>query len=351
MTGSGIRVSIADLTSSAEVSAWDSFVDRADGTANYHRTGWLSVIEKTFGHKPYPLWARDGDGAVLGVLPMALMKSRLFGTFLTSLPFFNFGGIVAETPEVTAALVARAEEVVSECGAEFLELRHIDAVAEGLPAKTHKVTMRLALDSDPEVLWKGFKAKVRNQVRKATKSGLTATSGRHELLDDFYTVFARNMRDLGTPVYSRKLFENVLDAFPESTRLFAVHHPDGCVAAGLGIWYRGVFEIPWASSIRDYNPMCPNNLLYWTLLEHACKTGCETFDFGRSTPDKGTYRFKKQWGAQPVQLNWQYLMPGGGDLPEMNPENAKFQLAIKVWQKLPVAVTKIIGPPIVRNIP
>jgi FemAB-related protein (PEP-CTERM system-associated) len=331
--------------------AWDAFVDAADGAANYHRTGWLKVIERTFGHVPQPLWARDGSGTVLGVLPVVLMKSRLFGTFLTSLPFFNFGGVLAADPAVMTALINRAGELLREDRAEFLELRHIGAVAPDLPAKTHKVTMRLDLSAGAEALWKGFKAKVRNQVRKAEKSGLTVKVGGRELLDDFYAVFARNMRDLGTPVYSKKLFVNVLDIFPDCTRLFAVYHPDGCVAGGLGTWYRSVFEIPWASSIRDYNPLCPNNLLYWTLIETACGQGCTTFDFGRSTPDKGTFRFKKQWGAEPVQLNWQYLMPNGGALPEMNPENAKFKLAIRVWQKLPLPLTKFIGPGIVRNIP
>ncbi|WP_272701649.1 FemAB family XrtA/PEP-CTERM system-associated protein [Desulfovibrio sp. Fe33] len=351
MAPNGIRVSLADLSSPADTAAWNAFVDAADGAANYHRSGWLGVVEKTFGHAPYPLWARDDAGVVLGILPVVLMRSRLFGTFLTSLPFFNFGGVLAEDPAASNALIERAGALVRECGAQFLELRHIGAVAQGLPSKTHKVTMRLDLAPGAEALWEGFKAKVRNQVRKATKSGLTVATGRHELLDDFYEVFARNMRDLGTPVYSKKLFANVLDAFPESTRLFTVNHADGCVAAGLGTWYRSIFEIPWASSIRDYNSLCPNNLLYWTLIEHACAEGCSTFDFGRSTPEKGTFRFKKQWGAEPVQLNWQYIMPNGGELPEMNPENAKFQFAIRVWRKLPVPLTKLIGPSIVRNIP
>lgn len=351
MTRNGVTVSLADFSSSKDVAAWDAFVNAADGAANYHQSGWLRVVEITFGHSFKALWARDDFDRVLGVLPLVLMKSKIFGTFMTSLPFFNYGGVLADSQEVVFGLLAEAEELVKANGAEFLELRHIEEVAQGLPSKTHKVTMRLGLDPDPEILWKSFKPKVRNQVRKATKSDLTATSGRHELLDDFYEVFARNMRDLGTPVYSKKLFANTLDAFPDTTRIFTINHPDGCVCAGFGTWYRGLFEIPWASSIRDYNPLCPNNLLYWTMLEYACENGCDTFDFGRSTPNKGTYRFKKQWGAQPVQLNWQYIMADGGDLPEMNPENAKFQLAIRVWQKLPVPLTKIIGPPIVRNIP
>lgn len=350
MTLRNLTVGMADRSSSLEMAAWNSFVNKAPGAANYHQSGWLDVIDGTFGHAVYPLWVRDGQD-VLGVLPMVLMKSRLFGSFLTSLPFLNYGGILANDEEVATLLLGRAEELVAETGAEFLELRHVGETVEKLPSKTHKVTMLLPLPEESEVLWDSFKAKVRNQVRKATKSGLTAQSGSYELLDDFYDVFARNMRDLGTPVYPKRLFRNVLKAFPDTTRIFTVNHPDGCVAAGLGTWFNGVFEIPWASSIRDYNPLCPNNLMYWELLKTATELGCSTFDFGRSTPDKGTYRFKKQWGAEPVQLHWQYLMASGGDLPEMNPENAKFKLAIRVWQKLPVGLTKLIGPQIVRNIP
>jgi FemAB-related protein (PEP-CTERM system-associated) len=330
---------------------WNAYVDSHQEATNYHRYGWRDVVEKSFGHPCHYLAAKDNRGAVVGVLPLVFMKSMLFGSFLVSLPFFNYGGMLCDSREIGGALLVEAAKLRKELGAEHVELRHISQWSDEMPSKRHKVTMMLELADDADTQWKGFNAKLRNQVRKAEKSGLTAKVGGSELLEDFYTVFVRNMRDLGTPVYSRKLFAEVLNAFPHHTRIIAVYLEGEPVAAGLITWFRGIVEIPWASSIRDYNPLCPNNLLYWTALQHAMSIGSKSFDFGRSTPGEGTYRFKEQWGAKPVQLNWQYLLPDGASLPELNNKNPKFEMAIKVWQKLPLPITRILGPQIVRNIP
>ncbi len=208
--------------------------------------------------------------------------------------------------------------------------------------------MILELAEDADTQWQGFDAKLRNQIRKAEKSGLTAIVGGKELLADFYAVFVRNMRDLGTPVYAEKFFSEVLNVFCDHTRIIVVHLEGKPVAAGLIAWFRDTVEIPWASSIRDYNQLCPNNLLYWTALQYALAHGFTRFDFGRSTPGEGTYRFKEQWGAKPIQLNWQYLLPEGDSLPELNTKNPKFEMAIRVWQKLPLDLTRLIGPHIVK---
>jgi FemAB-related protein (PEP-CTERM system-associated) len=176
--------------------------------------------------------------------------------------------------------------------------------------------------------------------------------GREEELDSFYSVFSRNMRDLGTPVYAKSFFRNILERFPETTHICTVYTQNGQAAAsGFLVGFKGTLEIPWASSLRSYNQCSPNMLLYWSVLKHACEKGFKVFDFGRSTRDEGTYRFKEQWGARPVQLYWYYWMRNEGALPELNPRNPKYQLAIKVWKKLPIAVTKLIGPLIEKNLP
>lgn len=211
--------------------------------------------------------------------------------------------------------------------------------------------MLLDLATDVETQWKSFNPKLRNQIRKAEKNSLSVTVGGIELLGDFYEVFVRNMRDLGTPVYSPKFFASVLTAFHDCTRIITVYHQGKPVASGLITWFRDTVEIPWASSIRDYNPLCPNNLLYWTALQYALDNGFRKFDFGRSTPGEGTYKFKEQWGAKPILLNWQYLLPNGASLPELNNKNPKFEMAIRIWQKLPLSFTKVVGPHIVKNIP
>lgn len=341
-------VIVRDFTDSY---VWDKYVDGHPAATNYHRYGWRDVVENSFGHPCHYLAAKDNAGNLIGVLPLVFMKSMLFGRFLVSLPFFNYGGLLCDSHEIGNALMAEANVLRNELGAEHVELRHTDQLSGELPTKQHKVSMILNLAADADTQWKGFNAKLRNQVRKAEKSGLVAKVGGKELLDDFYTVFVRNMRDLGTPVYSSKLFAEVLNAFPDYTRIIAVYLEGEPAAAGLITWFRGTVEIPWASSIRDYNPLCPNNLLYWAALQHAISIGSKSFDFGRSTPGEGTYRFKEQWGARPVQLNWQYLLPDGASLPELNNKNPKFEIAIKLWQKLPLPVTRIMGPSIVKNIP
>ncbi|MBP1728971.1 MAG: hypothetical protein H6Q56_1344, partial [Deltaproteobacteria bacterium] len=319
--------------------------------SNYHRYGWRDVIENSFGHQCQYLAAKESGGAVVGILPLVFMQSRFFGRFLVSQPFFNYGGLLCDNREIGDALLAEAGALRKELGAEHVELRHRAPWAGDLPVKHHKVSMILNLADDAETQWQGFNAKLRNQIRKAEKSGFLTETGGKELLPDFYTVFVRNMRDLGTPVYAQQFFAEVLAAFPLESRIIAVFLEGKPIAAGLTVRFRDTLEIPWASSIRDYNTLCPNNLLYWKALQYALEIGCTRFDFGRSTPGEGTYKFKEQWGAKPLQLYWQYLLPEGGSMPELNNKNPKFEMAIRIWQKLPLSLTKVFGPHIVKNIP
>jgi len=330
---------------------WDVYVNSNSGASNYHRYGWRDVVENSFGHQCHYMSVKDRSGVIVGVLPLVFMQSRLFGRFLVSQPFFNYGGLLCDNREIGDVLLAEADKLREVLGAEHVELRHSEPWPGDLPTKQHKVCMALELAGSAEAQWQGFNAKLRNQIRKAEKSGCTATVGGKELLADFYAVFVRNMRDLGTPVYAQKFFAEVLAVFPDNTRIITVYLDGKPVASGLISWFRDTVEIPWASSIRDYNSFCPNNLLYWTALQHALEVGCKRFDFGRSTPGEGTYKFKEQWGAKPLQLNWQYLLPIGAVLPELNNKNPKFEMAIKLWRKLPLPVTKVLGPRIVKNIP
>ena len=330
---------------------WDKFVQTVSGHTAYHRYLWRTIIEKSFGHAGHYLVAVDNDGEWCGVLPLIHMKSRLFGSFLVSVPFVNYGGVVAAFPEAVAVLLAEAERLRQRCCASHVELRHVGSGLDGLPTRRHKVTMILELAGTVDEQWKLFNAKLRNQIRKPEKSGLVPEIGRLELLDGFYDVFARNMRDLGTPVYAKDFFRTVLSELSGSSAIVAVRYQGKIVAAGIAVWHGDAIEVPWASSIADYKQFCPNNMLYWEAIKFAIGKGLHKFDFGRSTPDEGTYNFKKQWGAEPVPLSWQYLLPAGEKLPELNPKNPKYEMAIKVWQRLPVGVTRLIGPPIVRNIP
>jgi FemAB-related protein (PEP-CTERM system-associated) len=339
------------VTTELDRERWEAFVEASPNATSYHGYAWKKVIEQSFGHATHYLAALDGSGKVAGVLPLVHMKSRLFGNFLVSVPFVNYGGLLCESECALQALLGGAEKLRVSCGAAHVELRHLGFEVAGLPSRQHKVTMVLPLSGDPQAQWTGFNAKLRNQVRKAEKNGLSCRVGQLELLDDFYRVFARNMRDLGTPVYGKDFFRNVLTGLPETTRILAVSHQGRTIAAGIVSWYRQTMEMPWASSVGDFKALCPNNLLYWEAIQFAIGRGCSAFDFGRSTPNEGTYNFKKQWGALPVQLHWQYLLDQGEALPELSPKNPKFEAAIRIWKRLPVGLTRLVGPGIVRNIP
>jgi serine/alanine adding enzyme len=330
--------------------AWDTYVFSRPEATNYHQFGWRDVVTRAFGHQPIYLAASDGS-RLTGVLPLVEFRSWLFGTFAVSLPFVNYGGVVADHPEAARALLSRAEALRVERGWRHVELRHIQSRFPELPCKRHKVAMQLALPGQSESLWDGLDRKVKNQVRKAEKSGCVAENGGAELLADFYQVFAENMRDLGTPVYARRFFEEVLRSFPSGARVFVIRHGSQPIAASLTVGWRDRLEVPWASSLRAHNDKAPNMLLYWAMLQWATAADYGTFDFGRSTPHEGTFLFKKQWGAEPVALAWEYLLRPSGSLPDHSPKNPKFQLAVSSWRKLPLAVANALGPVVVRNIP
>jgi serine/alanine adding enzyme len=214
------------------------------------------------------------------------------------------------------------------------------------------VSMWLPLPASADALWQQLGSKLRAQIKKGQSAGLRCETGGIALLDDFYRVFSTNMRDLGTPVYGKDFFANLLQSAPGQPTLVLCRDAQGqAVGGSLLLRHQGRMEVPWASTLRSANKLNANMALYWHMLSHACAQGCHTFDFGRSTQDAPTFRFKKQWGAQPVPLHWHYWMAGGQALPKLNPDNPKFRAAIAVWQRLPVWLTRLIGPWVVKYLP
>ncbi len=328
-----------------------SYIARGKQIPLSRHPAWLTVLQQGLGHTPYCLEAVQ-DGETCGVLPLAYVRSLLFGRFLVSLPYLNYGGVLADDAETADRLIEGAVELADRLRVRYLELRHESPLAHAaLTARlSSKVHMRLALPATPGQLWDRLAAKVRNQVRKGQKSGLTVTWGREDRLAEFYDVFSENMRDLGTPVYGRGLFRALVQHFPERAEFCVVHAEGKPAAAGLLLHGWGVTEVPSASSLRRYNPTCANMLLYWHLLERAVQRGQQVFDFGRSTVDGNTYRFKKQWGAEPAAAEWQFHLRRGM-VSDLRPENPRYQRFIRIWQRLPVALTRVFGPRIVRGIP
>lgn len=328
------------------------FLRSGDGSLPLSRhPAWLRVLRAALGHEVYAIEALQG-GITQGYLPLASLSSFLFGRFLISLPYLNTSGVSASQPEVQTRLIDRAVQLADELDVRYLELRH--EAAKDHPALTFsnrsKVHMRLPLPPKYDLLWSRFDPKVRNQIRKGQRQQFQIAWGGSELLTPFYTVLCANMRDLGSPVYGQALFHEALQAFPERAELCVVF--DGCqpVASALLLHGWGITEVPTASALRSYNSSCVNMWMYSELLARAISRGQSEFDFGRSTVDSNTYRFKKQWRAQPQPAAWQYYLRSG-QVSDMRPENPRYQLFIQLWRRMPVALTRVLGPAIVRGIP
>jgi FemAB-related protein (PEP-CTERM system-associated) len=334
----------------SEVEEWNNYVTGNPAASIYHRAEWKTLIRKTFGHESFYFFARDKSGNIRGVLPLIRQKSRLFGDFLTSMPYFNYGGAVADHALIEQQLIHTANNHAGKLGVSYVEYRD-DIPRKGLPVKANKLNMILPLPEDSDELWQGFTPKLRAQIRRPQRENLQVSIGGKEYIDDFYTVFTRNMRDLGTPVYGKEFFTNIMHHFPQESCIKVIHYANEPVAAGFLIGYRDTLEIPWASTIRDFNHLSVNMLLYWEILRYAISKGYKYFDFGRSTRDSGAFRFKQQWGAMPKTLYWHYWLNGTNELPSLNPTNPKYLMMINTWKRLPIVVTKLLGPMIVKNLP
>lgn len=331
--------------------AWPNLIDSQYPQLNGHRAAWVQSVSQGLGQKVFLIRAKANNRAT-GVLPLHLVSGPLFGRFLVSIPYLNTGGVWANDQATACRLIDQACKLADELNVRYLELRHECPVQHPLLnfQRTDKVHMRMVLPNTVAGIMASLKSKVRSQVKKAGEYGFEVAFGDQSLLNEFYFVFARNMRDLGTPVFPRKLFATILDEFGDNAELCVVRKNQQSVAAGLLVHLDGVSEVPSASCLREYNRMNPNMLMYRHLLERSVARGSHLFDFGRSSEGSGTYKFKAQWGAQPHPATWQYYVRKG-DPSEMRPDAEGKKRLVRLWQHLPVWLTKVIGPPIVRGIP
>jgi serine/alanine adding enzyme len=331
--------------------AWDRFVE-ADPLGTFcHLSAWWPLMEEVLGHRVEPWVARAPDGSLAGVLPIVEMKSVLFGHSRISMPFLNYGGALG-SPEARQALSAAVIERAKRAGADRLVLRDRVAPSARKPESNgapRKVTVLLDLPDRAETLWSSLDSKVRSQIRRPMKEGMEARFGAEEA-PAFYRVFARNMRDLGTPVLPPALFEGLPGAFGNRCVFGTVRHSGQVVAAGCGFRFRDEFEMTWASSLREHNRLAPNMLLYWRFMEKMVGDSVRVFNFGRCTPDGGTHRFKKQWGGRDLPLPWQQWPPVA-DASGPQADRGAYALASSLWRRLPVPVANLLGPPIARRLP
>ena len=329
-----------------EAKIWDDFVLQNPKAGHCHLSGWSKVIKRSYKHHPLYLW-HCSEGKVKGILPLISMRTLKFSRTLVSLPFLDDGGICAETQNVKRDLYKHALQQAEAIQADTVDFRHREDSGLDLPAHGKKVTLVLDLEKDPDILWKGFKAKLRNQIRKPQKSGLIASWHGREGLKDFYDVFAVNMRTLGSPVHSIAFFSEILETFKKSAKIILIKNGERTLGGGICLYFKNTVQIPWASSLKEYISLCPNNLLYWETLRWACENGYEHFDFGRSSPGSGTYRFKTQWGAAAKPLHWGYWSKNGASQGTMiQSDDARFNWLTQAWRRLPLSLTKRIGPAI-----
>jgi FemAB-related protein (PEP-CTERM system-associated) len=342
------EVSISQLD--GDHADWNAYVDQNPDASIYHRAEWRELIRNTFGHTGFYYVAKDREQRIAGILPVVHLKSRLFGDFMVSMPYFNYGGAVADHPSIEQLLMQSANRQAACLGASHIEYRD-NIPREAMPARTEKVNMILPLPDSPDSLMQSFDSKLRSQIRRPQRENPGIHFGGEEYLHDFYSVFSRNMRDLGTPVYSKDFFGNILHCFPGNCRIVVVRLMNKPVAAAFLIGFRDALEIPWASSLREVSHLSMNIFLYWEILKFAIENNYRSLDFGRSSRDTGTYRFKQQWGAIPRQSYWHYWLSTGNALPAINPGNPKYAIMISLWKRLPLSLSRLLGPPIVKNIP
>jgi len=333
----------------AEPERWDAFVRaRSDGSFA-HAAGWNAVISEVLRHEYIALAACDESGVFQGVLPLVRVRTPLLGHSLISMLCLNYGGPLG-SDDAQRLLVDAAIAEARASGADSVRLRSRTAIECELSAPAdEKVLVLLDLPASPDELWSHFSSKLRSQIRRPQKEGMEFRTGADQL-DAFYDVFAHNMRDLGTPVYSHRFFERVLATFDDVV-IGAVYLNGIPVGGGFGLIWNGEFEMTWASTIRKYNALSPNMLLYWGFMQEMIARGVGVFNFGRSSRDAGTHRFKMQWGGREHELPWTEWTARPSAANVHAGPSRMAQLVSRSWQRLPLPVANLLGPHIARRLP
>jgi len=336
----------------ADQATWDEYVNSHPNASPYHRFAWILSIEHAYQQDNVSLIALEND-QVVGVLPCVKMKKPLSKASYCALPYCDIGYALADNEDISQALKKQAVENLQQHQGNSFEYRDSLHSAADIDLTGQKVRMLLPLPKDAETLMAGFKSKLRSQIRKAEKNGLRCEiSNSQSHINDFYQIFAINMRKLGSPVHSKKWFEALFNNYQKHIILSVVYKDATPVGAGIVLLNGTKAVIPWASTVAQYNKLAPNMMLYWSLLEHVSEHGCTEFDFGRSTFNEGTFKFKRQWGAEPVPLAWSNLVADNPTLAENSPSQPSQirNLVEKVWATLPLGVTTTLGPKIRKHI-
>lgn len=336
----------------AATGAWDSFVHATEQATFFHLSAWAAVISRSFGHATHYVMAEQ-DGAVVGVLPLARMRTRLFGDVLASTPFCVYGGPVAATPEALAALTAHAQDLRRRLGAPVLEFRRLEAPDPGFIERpplyyTFRKPITITGD-DAKDMQANIPRKQRAEARKGLKLGLTSVSNSDT--DTLHRVYAESVRNLGSPVFPRRYFRALAAAFPDAHDVTTVLHEGRPVASVLNFHFRDQVLPYYGGGTRAARALSANDVMYWEVMRRAgAERGARLFDFGRSKADTGAFSYKKNWGFTPEPLHYCYELAEGAQIPDNNPNNPKYRVVIAAWKRLPLWLANILGPPLVRGL-
>ncbi|MFT6051240.1 MAG: FemAB-related protein (PEP-CTERM system-associated) [Halioglobus sp.] len=342
-----MSVSVREMTA-ADSDLWDEFVTGCDDATFFHRAGWKTVLEEAFGHRTFFLMA-ELEGKVVGVLPLAQIKSLLFGNSLSSLPFCVYAGIAAISDAGNSALREAACRLAEQLGVDALEFRDSEATLAGWSGKDLYFTFRKGIVTDNDANLKAIPNRQRAMIRKGIKSGLISEEDSQTAR--LYRVYSESVRNLGTPVFTRKYFDILQAEFGDDCRILMIRDGDEDVAGVMSFYFRGEVLPYYGGSIRRARsiPGC-NHFMYWELMRRSADEGISSFDFGRSKAGTGPYSFKKNWGFSPEPIPYEYYLVKGDSVPDVNPSNPKYKLLIETWSRLPLFVANIIGPPLARNL-
>jgi FemAB-related protein (PEP-CTERM system-associated) len=347
-TGSGLILRRLDSDKPTDLARWEAYVATAPSATFFHRAGWQTILRDVFRHRCHFLYV-ERNGHICGILPLAQVKSLLFGNSLISLPFAVYGGVVADDGAAAAALEAEADRLARELGVGHLEYRNVDTHHADWPSQDLYVTFRKEILPDEEANMTAIPRKQRAMVRKGIKNGL-----RSEIdpgVDRFFDLFADNVLRHGTPAMPKRYFEALLQVFGKDCEVMTVVDADGqAISSVFSFFFRDEILPYYAGDAERARDLAANDFKYWELMRRACQRGLKIFDYGRSKVGAGSWSFKKNWGFEPTPLHYEYRLYTRDSIPQNNPNNPKYKLMIATWRRLPVWVANRLGPLIVRNL-
>jgi len=326
---------------------WDDFVAAAPGATFFHRAGWKTVIENAFGHRTHFLYA-ERDGHIDGVLPLAEMKTLLFGHALVSLPFCVYGGIAAHSAETSRALDEAAQALARQLGVDHLEYRHKEPLHPAWVRSDLYCTFRKDILPEVEQNLNAIPRKQRAMVRKGIKAGLVSEPD--DDVERLFDAYSQSVHRLGTPVFAKRYFRKLREVFGADCEVLTITREGRVIASVLSFYLRDQVLPYYGGGTAAARDVAGNDFMYWELMRRSCERGIRVFDYGRSKRGTGAFDFKKNWGFEPEPLTYEYLLVNGARIAEHNPLNPRYALMIKAWQRLPLPVANLIGPHIVRGL-